>query len=135
MRVGLRLLKQESVDWLRRELRAGELSRNGLARGLCLADGWLNPRQEPCVASAAKALPRLASALGLPLPPPRARPGQGRPRCRAEVPATRCRGPLPRLGAVRLRPVQSAAERALWRAMLERHHPRGAARQWHSLSG
>ena len=128
MRVGLRLLQQESVHWLREALLAGDLSRNGLARGLCLADGWLNPKQEPCVASAAKALPQLASALGLSLPPPQARPGQGRPRCRAQVPATRCRGPLPRLGAVRLRPVQSAAQRALWRAMLEQHHPQGAAR-------
>lgn len=32
--------------------------------------------------------------------------------------------PLPRMGAVRLRPVRSAAERALRRAMLEQHHPR-----------
>ena len=29
---------------------------------------------------------------------------------------------------MRLRPVQAAAERALWRAMLEQHHPQGAAR-------
>ena len=85
MRVGLRLLRQESVKWLRRALLAGELSRNGLARGLCLADGWLNPKQEPCVASAAKALPQLASALGLSLPPPQARPGQGRPRRQAQA--------------------------------------------------
>ena len=92
MRVGLRLLQQESVHWLREALLAGDLSRNGLARGLCLAHGWLNPKQEPCVASAAKALPQLASALGLSLPPPQARPGQGRPRCQAQVPATRCRG-------------------------------------------
>ena len=128
MRIGLRLLRQESVNWLRQALVAGELSRYGLARGLCLADGWLNPKHEPCVASAAKALPQLASELGLSLPPAQARPGQGRPRRQAQAPQTRCRGPLPRLGTVRLRPVRSAAERALWRAMLEEHHPQGAAR-------
>ena len=127
MRIGLRMLKQESVKWLRRELVAGELSRNGLARGLCLADGWLNARHRPCVASAAKALPQLASELGLSLPPARARPGQGSPGRQAKVPETRCRGPLPRLGTVRLRRVQSAGARALWRAMLEEHHPQGAA--------
>ena len=57
-RIGLRLLKQESVNWLCQALGLGELSRNGLARGLGLADGWLNPNHEPCVASAAGALPQ-----------------------------------------------------------------------------
>ena len=48
------------MNWLCQALVAGKLSRNGLARGLGLADGWLNPNREPCVASAARALPQPA---------------------------------------------------------------------------
>ena len=44
------------------------------------------------------------------------------------VPDTRCRGPLSRLDKISLRRVLSAADRALWRAMLDRHHPRQRAR-------
>ena len=34
MRVGLRILKPETVNWLRQELQRGELSRAALGRGL-----------------------------------------------------------------------------------------------------
>lgn len=40
MRIGLRLLRQESVNWLRQALVAGELSRNGLARGRAAPAAW-----------------------------------------------------------------------------------------------
>ena len=42
VRVGLRMLKSSTVEWLRGELRRGELSRAALGRGLCAADDWRN---------------------------------------------------------------------------------------------
>lgn len=45
-----------------------------------------------------------------------------------QVPDTRWRGPSPRLRKVSLRRVVSVEDRALWRAMLDRHHPRKQAR-------
>ena len=116
----LRLLRQESE----RELAAsgaggrGAVALPGWPGGLCLADGWLNPKHEPCVASGG---PRPCHSLppnwACPLPRSPGPPGAGPPPARqAQAPAApRCRGPLPRLGTVRLRPVRSAAERALWR--------------------
>ena len=68
MRVGLRILKPETVAWLRRELQRGELSRAALGRELCSRDGWRNPRGALCAASARKALPHLAEQLRLSLP-------------------------------------------------------------------
>ena len=65
MRIGLGLLKQESVNRLRQALVTAELSCNGLARSQCLADGWLNPKHGPCVASAARDLLQAAFRLGL----------------------------------------------------------------------
>ena len=73
MRVGPHVLKPESVNWLRRELWQGDLSRSALARGLSGQDGWHNPQRQLCAAPARKALPGLASKLGLELPPARAR--------------------------------------------------------------
>ena len=51
------------MQWLRRELQRGDLSRAALGRGLCERDGWRNPRGEVCEASARKALPQLAQEL------------------------------------------------------------------------
>ncbi len=44
MRIGLRVLQPETVEWLRGALGAGELSRAALGRELCERDGWRNPR-------------------------------------------------------------------------------------------
>ena len=74
MRVGPHVLKPESVNWLRRELWQGDLSRSALARGLSGQDGWHNPQGQLCAAPVRKALPGLASKLGLELPPARAGP-------------------------------------------------------------
>ena len=54
-------------------------SRASLGRELCARDGWRNARGALCAASARKALPRLAAALGLSLPP--AQPGPLRRGC------------------------------------------------------
>ena len=77
MRIGLRILRSESVEWLREELCRGSLSRAALGRGLCERDDWRNGRGELCAASARKALPRLAEQLGLALPPARPGPPRG----------------------------------------------------------
>ena len=72
------MFKPEAVRWLRQELRRGKLSRSALGRGLCERDGWRNRQGRFCKASARKALPQLASELGLDLPPARAGPSPGR---------------------------------------------------------
>ena len=78
--MGLRMLKPETVNWLRGQLQRGELSRAALGRGLCEQDEWRNPGGRLCTASVRKALPRLAAELGLQLPPAQADPPRGRSR-------------------------------------------------------
>ena len=131
VRVGLRLLKPETVEWLRRELQRGELSRAALGRGLCEQDGWRNPRGELCAASARKALPQLASQLCLALPPaqpgpPRGRWGQHAGAARRAL--TEFGGSLEELGEVGLRVAETETERKLCAGLLAAGHPRGRAR-------
>ena len=130
MRVGLRLLKPETVEWLRRELQRGALSRAALGRGLCEQDGWRNPRGELCAASARKALPRLASQLCLALPPAQPGPPRGRwgQRAGAARALTEFGGSLEELGEVGLRVAETETERKLCAGLLAAGHPRGRAR-------
>ena len=128
MRIGLRLLKPETVQWLRRALRAGGSSRAALARGLCEQDAWRNARGELCAASARKALPGLAQQLGLELPA--AQPGV--PACRsrqtsAAVPIEFA-GSLEQLGPVRLELAATPAQRRRCAALLRADHPLGPGR-------
>lgn len=123
------MLKSSTVEWLRGELRRGELSRAALGRGLCEEDGWRNARGALCTSSARKALPGLASALGLGLPP--ARPGPPRGACRpcASRPAlAEFSGSLAALGEVRLRAADTASVRRLCSGLLESSHPLGRGR-------
>ena len=124
------MLKSGTVEWLRGELRRGELSRAALGRGLCEEDGWRNARGAPCSSSARKALPGLASALGLPLPPARPGPprGGGRRPVAARPAPTEFSGGLPALGEVRLRAAATASERRLCSGLLESSHPLGRGR-------
>ena len=131
MRVGLRILQPETVAWLGEELRRGELSRAALGRGLCLRDGWRNRRGELCAASARKALPRLASALGLSLPP--AQSGPPRRGCGPQVDGsglalTEFCGSLSALGEVRLELADTASLRRRCARLLELAHPLGRSR-------
>ena len=48
MRVGKRLLKPQTVTWLRDALQEGELTRSAIARELCERDGWKNRQGVPC---------------------------------------------------------------------------------------
>ena len=131
MRVGLRILKPETVAWLRRELQRGELSRAALGRELCARDGWRNPRGALCAASARKALPHLAGQLRLSLPPAQA--GPPRRGCGPRVDGLRlgltefC-GSLEELGEVRLVVADTASARKRCARLLESAHPLGRAR-------
>ena len=75
----LRILKPDTVQWLRRGLRRGELTRVAPGRGLREQEQWRNRQGRPCAASARKALPQLAAQLSLALPPARAGLPRGRP--------------------------------------------------------
>ena len=125
MRIGLRLLKPTTTEWLRAALGTAEVSRQALARELCEREAWRNRRGTLCVASAAKALPVLARQLALPLPPPQRR--RCAPRPPGAAPNPQFAGTLAELGAVRLEEVTTAAQRRLWRALLTAHHPQGPA--------
>ena len=125
------MLKPETVNWLRRELRRGALSRAGLGRGLCERDGWRNARGELCEASARKALPQLARDLRMELPPAQ----EGPPRCRARaggasppVALPEFAGSLEELGTVRLRLAETPGERKLGARLLAAAHPLGPGR-------
>ena len=102
MRVGKRLLKPETVTWLREVLQEGELTRSAIARELCERDGWKNRQGVPCAASARTALPRLAEALALPLPAPLPQPDNRAGADPGSVQAKPFTGRLEQLGAVRL---------------------------------
>ena len=71
MQVGRHHFCSESLEWLKRQVSAGSLSRSALAEGLCEREDWVNARGEFCLASARKALPVLCDRLKLPLPAPR----------------------------------------------------------------
>ena len=124
------MLKPSTVEWLRGELRRGELSRAALGRGLCERDGWRNARGAPCASSARKALPRLAAELGLALPPARPGPprGGGRRRGSALPALTEFTGSLAALGGVRLRAADTASARRACSGLLEASHPLGRGR-------
>ena len=131
MRIGLRILHPETVQWLRRELEHGELSRAALGRELCERDGWRNPRGALCAASARKALPRLASELRLSLPPAQSGPprrGCGPSAVAEPLSLTAFCGSLASLGAVGVRVAETAAERQLCGRLLAACHPLGRSR-------
>ena len=68
VRVGLRILRQAAVEWLRQSLLVGDLSRAALGRRLCEQDDCRNAKGRYCEASAHKALPGLAQQLQLERP-------------------------------------------------------------------
>lgn len=130
MRVGLRVFRPETIAWLRKALRRGQLSRAALGRGICELEEWRNPKGAYCTASARKVLPELAAQLELPLPPAQPGPPACRPRAGPDPPApsTCFAGSLAELGPVRLRLAASEAQRRLCAALLDQHHPLGPGR-------
>ncbi len=123
------MLQPDTADWLRKALRKGTLSRAALARRQCELDGWRNPKGELCAASARKGLPGLAAEIGLPLPPARRPAGGCRPRSRPRAPRgcppVRLQCSLEELGAVSLRPADTAKLRRHYGDLLAAEHPLG----------
>ena len=115
MKIGLRHVSATAIAWLRSALVAGGQTRASLAQELCRRENWRNPKGDRCLASARVALPRIASALDLPLPPLRDYPNL----------AVACS--LGELGEVGVVP-QATGEAPLARAMLATWHPEGEAR-------
>ncbi len=130
MQIGLRFFDSKTLDWLADALRSGGSTRHGLARELCERTDWRNALGRLCLPEAAKALPKLASRLGLGLPPARSGPDpSAAPAVPAEdVPDTGVSCPLEELGPVSLEPVDGAGDRRLWEAMMAARHPQGWAR-------
>ena len=130
MQVGLRHFDSLTLDWFAGALRSGGFTRHALARELCERTGWHNALGRLCLSAAAKALPALAKRVGLDLPPARDVPDPTvAPAVPAEdVPDTRLACAREDLGPVSLDPVGDTADRRLWEAMMEAHHPLGWAR-------
>ena len=130
MQVGLRHFDSLTLDWFAGALRSGGFTRHALARELCERTGWYNALGRLCLSAAAKALPALAKRVGLDLPPARDVPDPTvAPAVPAEdVPDTRLACAREDLGPVSLDPVGDTADRRLWEAMMEAHHPLGWAR-------
>ena len=123
MQVGLHQFSPVSLAWLRKAAASGEHSRASLAHGLCESEDWRNSVGEPCLASARKALPKLADGLGIVLPAPRS--NDSHPLEAYPTVALSCG--LQELGDVRAEPV-APKDVKLWRSMMASHHPRGEGR-------
>ena len=74
MQVGLHQFRSTTIEWLKGALREEGITRNVLTRSLCEHEDWRNRCGQLCVSAAAKALPVLASKLGLALPAARSAP-------------------------------------------------------------
>ncbi len=128
MRIGLRHYGTETVDWLKARLGAGDCTRTFLARELCEREDWRNAKGEPCLASARAALPKLSSALGLPLPEARPMGGvtSGSMAPSPGYPDMHLSCGLDDLGEISVVPV-AEDDKALARSKMASHHPEGDA--------
>ena len=128
MRIGLRHYASETIDWLKSELSAGTCTRTFLARELCEREGWRNTKGRLCVASARAALPKLSSAIGLPLPEARRMGGVSAASLvpSPDFPDMRLSCPLDALGEIEVVPVADA-QKGQARSMMATHHPQGDA--------
>ena len=79
MQAGLHQFHQDSIEWLRRAVGEEGCTRRQLAQELCEREGWRNGKDDLCLASARRILPKLAGELGISLPPPRERMPQKAP--------------------------------------------------------
>ena len=110
------------------------ISRNALAAKLCDWTGWHNPRGQPQLASARKALGRLdrCGAIRLPAAAPAAGSGPDSTRrdkrpCPAPVTLAQVHGELSALGPIELVRVDSPEHRAVYSQLMQ-HHPLGEQR-------
>ena len=103
------------------------ISRRSLAERVCDWLGWRNPRGEPCLGSARRALAELhrRGAVTLPAAPPfpaAPRPAPAPPpAAAAPEPEVAVAGDLAALGPIALVVVTTAAERATYRQLMAQH--------------
>ena len=126
MQIGLRQFCAETLSWFESAVREGGASRGALAKELCARSNWRNTQGKPCVASARKILPRLASQLELRLPAAAAPPPQGD--ALPLHPDLHVEATLAALGTVSLEPVEGREGSRRFRSMMASHHPEGVPR-------
>ena len=126
MQIGLRQFCAETLSWFEGAVREGGASRSALASELCARAKWCNARGEPCVSSARKILPRLASELGLRLPAAAAPPPPGD--ALPSHPDLHVETTLAALGTVSLEPAEGREGSRRFRSMMASHHPEGVPR-------
>ena len=112
---------------LRSWLAEGQCNRSELARRACAQFGWVNGAGQPKLMSCRVALLRMERAGLVRLPTPQTRNGNGRrPSLEATaalaLPSAPCATPLNQLPGLRLEVVETPAEAALYRQMMERYH-------------
>ncbi len=126
MQIGLRQFCAETLSWFECAVLEGGASRSALASELCARANWRNARGEPCVSSARKILPRLASQLGLKLPAAAAPPPAGD--ALPSHPDLHVETTLSALGTVSLEPAEGREGSRRFRSMMASHHPEGVPR-------
>ena len=132
MRVGLRHFSSESIEWLKKESRNPTQTRCSLAKTLCELEQWKNSRGKFCLASARKALPKIADKAGFSLPPSKPMVtgiscGAGSVEITADFPDNKVSCPIEELRGISLEIVEDK-DKSLWRSMMASHHPRGWSR-------
>ena len=132
MQVGLHQFRSTTIEWLKGALREQGITRNVLTRSLCAHEDWRNRCGQLCVSAAAKALPVLASKLGLALPAARSAPNfeadARRPAPSTDFPDLALRCSLRACGELTLEALGGDADRRRWESMMATHHPQGWAR-------
>ena len=130
MNHGLHQFASATIQWLKHAASQPHCTRGSLARGLCEKENWVGATGQPCLASARKALPVLATRLGLQLPAPQTcfgdRRGGRDPELGYADVSLQC--DLSQLGEVSVVPVSGPEDRRRWESMMATHHPQGWAR-------
>ena len=115
------------LEKLRHWLAQGQCHRSELARRVCAEFGWINGAGQPKLMSSRVALLRMERAGLVRLPPPQTRNGNRRrsnrePTTALALPWAPCPRPLNPLTGLRLEMVETPAEAALYRQMMDRYH-------------
>jgi hypothetical protein len=115
------------LEKLRHWLAEGQCHRSELARRVCAEFGWINGAGQPKLMSSRVALLRMERAGLVRLPPPQTRNGNRRrsnrePTTALALPWASGPRPLNPLTGLRLERVETPAEAALYRQMMDRYH-------------
>ena len=118
MQIGLKQFSGETLSWFEGAVREGGARRGALAKELCARANWRNTQGKPCVASARKILPMLASQLRGRLPPAAGDAFPSHPDLHVEA-------TLAVLGTVSQEPAEGREGSRRFRSMMASHHPEG----------